>query len=252
MRKIFIARGRRSCAAGAGACTRENGLRTSRGCRRDASLLSHAAADPHHYANVFSHSVAGQQLKTIRDRNARLFPSLEYDSNVADILSGRPERVSAKKGPPPSHCGLKFWLVTTLRATRSLRSLKQALRLTPPAKISPYGHRPPFKWAGSCTNAYLFIFRRCGFTHISKKFCVLRADSNATRALEVCWCGPTSFEKLHRMPVEDLCRRFASPLFVMVVRRRCDGRRVLSFSLMQLEFLCRTLRVHPLCCCLSS
>ena len=37
----------------------------------------------------------------------RLFPFLEYDSSVADILSGRPERVSAKKGPPPGHSALR-------------------------------------------------------------------------------------------------------------------------------------------------
>ena len=61
--------------------------------------------------------------------------------------------------------------------------------------------------------------------HISKRFCALRAGSNAARTCEVCWSGPTSFAKLHRMPVEDLCRRFASPLFVLFVRRRCgDGR----------------------------
>ena len=42
---------------------------------------------------------------------------------------------------------------------------------------------------------------------------------------EVCGSETTSFARLHRMPVEDLCRRFASPLFVGVVRRRCgDGR----------------------------
>ena len=112
-------------------------------------------ADSHQNMNVFSPSVADPQLKSVRARNTRLFPFLEYDSSVADILSGRPERMSAKKGPPPSHSGLKFWLVTTLRATRSLCSLKQALRLTPPARISPFGHRPPFKWAGSCTSAFL-------------------------------------------------------------------------------------------------
>ena len=60
-----------------------------------------------------------------------------------------------RKKTPPHHCGLKNWLVTTLRATRSLRSLKQALRLTPPANFSPFGHRPPFKGAGSCTSACL-------------------------------------------------------------------------------------------------
>ena len=166
---------------------------------------------------------------------------MECDSIVADILSGRPERVSAKKGPPPSHCGLKFWLVTTLRATRSLRSLKQALRLTPPARISPFGHRPPFQWAGSCTSARLLVFRRCGFTHHAKCFYSMCADSNAARACEVCWSGPTSFAKLHLMPVEDLCRRFASPLFVLFVRRRCGDRRVHSFLLILLEFLRRTL-----------
>ena len=42
---------------------------------------------------------------------------------------------------------------------------------------------------------------------------------------EVCWSGPTSFARLPRMPVEDLCRRFASPLFVLFVRRRCGHRR---------------------------
>ena len=56
---------------------------------------------------------------------------------------------------PPHHSGLKISPVTTLRATRSLCSLRQALRLTPPAKFSPFGHRPPFKGAGSCTNAFL-------------------------------------------------------------------------------------------------
>ena len=63
---------------------------------------------------------------------------------------------------PPRHCGLKISPVTTLRRTRSLRSLKQALRLTPPAKFSPFGHRPPFKGAGSCTSAELSSCMGCG------------------------------------------------------------------------------------------
>ena len=104
---------------------------------------------------LFSHADTGPHSLFVRVRNIRLIPFWEYDSSTADILSDRSERVSAKKGPPPGHSGLKFWLVTTLRATRSLRSLKQALRLTPPARISPFGHRPPFQWAGSCTSAYL-------------------------------------------------------------------------------------------------
>ncbi len=51
---------------------------------------------------------AGLQFKSVRVRNIRIFPFLEYDSSVADILSGRPERVSAKKGPPPGHSALRF------------------------------------------------------------------------------------------------------------------------------------------------
>ena len=55
-------------------------------------------------------------LTTLRTHNSnpyvseylRPFPYLEYDPSVADILSGRPERVSAKKGPPPGHSALRF------------------------------------------------------------------------------------------------------------------------------------------------
>jgi|GEM_PF-4298711 len=80
-----------------------------------------------------------------------------------------------RKKMPPRHYGLKISPVTTLRATRSLRSLRQALRLTPPAKFSPFGHRPPFKGAGkldqywtcflhevwaSCS-MHLFLIHRC-------------------------------------------------------------------------------------------
>ena len=42
-----------------------------------------------------------------------------------------------------------------LRLTRSLRSLRQADRLTPPTRLPPFGHRAPFKRAGCCTSAGL-------------------------------------------------------------------------------------------------
>ena len=61
---------------------------------------------------------------------------------------------------PPRHSGLKISPVTTLRATRSLRSLKQALRLTPPAKFSPFGHRSPFKGAGMLHQCWTYIVHR--------------------------------------------------------------------------------------------
>ena len=66
-----------------------------------------------------------------------------------------------RKKMPPHHSGLKILPVTTLRRARSLCSLKQALRLTSPAKFSPFGHRPPFKGAGSCTNTFLVSCMRC-------------------------------------------------------------------------------------------
>ena len=40
-------------------------------------------------ADVLSHSAAAPQLKSVRILNTRLFLFLEYDSSVADILSGR-------------------------------------------------------------------------------------------------------------------------------------------------------------------
>ncbi len=67
------------------------------------------------------------------------------------------KKTKQKKGQPPRHCGLKISPVTTLRATRSLRSLKQALRLTPPAKFSPFGHQPPFKGAGKLHQCWTYI-----------------------------------------------------------------------------------------------
>ncbi len=188
----------------------------SRGYRCDVSLFSHVVAGLHHDETVFSYNSAGPYNLSVRVRNTRNFPFLECDSSVADILSGRPERVSAKKGPPPSHCGLKFWLVTTLRATRSLRSLKQALRLTPPARISPFGHRPPFKWAGSCTSAYVLVFRRRGFTHIAKCFCSFRAGSNAVLAVK--YAGA---DHILREASTHARGRFVSPLRVSLVCCGC-------------------------------
>ena len=46
---------------------------------------------------------------------------------------------------------------------------------------------------------------------------------------KVCWSGPTQVEILSLMPVEDLCRRFASSLFVTVGLTLCRGRRGICF-----------------------
>ena len=56
----------------------------------------------------FSHKMQTHTESPYVSEYLRLFPFLECESNVADILSGRPERVSAKKGAPPGHSGLRF------------------------------------------------------------------------------------------------------------------------------------------------
>ena len=116
-------------------------------------------ASPHMGEPRLLHGGTDPHREPVRVRNTRLFPFWEYDSSVA-YFPPCPDKAESKQRAkrPPGHSGLKFWLVTTLRRARSLWSLRQALRLTPPAKISPCGHRPPFKWAGSCTSAFL-----CGF-----------------------------------------------------------------------------------------
>ena len=80
----------------------------------------------------------------------RFWNAIPWSLHFLSVPDGK--KTKQKKGQPPRHSGLKISPVTTLRATRSLRSLRQALRLTPPAKFSPFGHRPPFKGAGSCTS----------------------------------------------------------------------------------------------------
>ena len=60
---------------------------------------------------------------------------------------------------------------------------------------------------------------------------------------EVCWGGPTYDEPLHHMPVEDLCRRFAAPLFVTIILTRYGDRWGFSFHSYRLFFRVRALRV---------
>ena len=107
----------------------------------------------------------------MQDHIERPYVSLIYDHfhfwntipwSATFLLFQKRMESRQRKKMPPRHSGLKISPVTTLRATRSLRSLRQALRLTPPAKFSPFGHQPPFKEAGSCTSAGLVSGMRCG------------------------------------------------------------------------------------------
>ena len=82
-------------------------------------------------------------------------------------------------------------------------------------------------------------------THFKTFLCTSRGvKCNAD--CEVCWCGPTSFARLHRMPVEVLRRRFAAPLFVTVGLTLCRGRREIFFSFIPFVFSCLRF-ARPLC-----
>ena len=121
-------------------------------------------AGPHHVGKVFCASDAGLHRETVRVRNLRMVPFLECDS-IVPYFPPCPDKAESKQRAkrPPRHSGLKISPVTTLRATRSLRSLRQALRLTPPAKFSPFGHRPPFKGAGKLHQCWTYRTCYAGF-----------------------------------------------------------------------------------------
>ena len=225
----------------------------SRGHRCDVSLFSHVVAGLHHDDTVFSYNSAGPHNLSVRVRNTRIFPSLEYDSSVA-YFPPCPDKAESKQRAkrPPSHCGLKFWLVTTLRATRSLQSLKQALRLTPPAKISPFGHRPPFKWAGSCTSARLFVFRRRGFTHYAKWFCSFRAGSNAMLAVKYAEAGPHPSRGFPACPWKICVAASRLPCLFSLYAGGAEAGECFPFLSCGWNFCVARFRVHPLCYPLSS
>ena len=84
-------------------------LCTSRGRRCDTTLPSHLAADLHGNAKVFSCHSADPQRKSVRVRNTRIIPLLEYDSNVASF-SFHPDvkKTKQKKRQPPGHSALRF------------------------------------------------------------------------------------------------------------------------------------------------
>ena len=66
-------------------------------------------AGPHCDAVVSSHNSADPQLLSVRVRNIRLIPSLEYDSSIASF-SFHPDvkKTKQKKRQPPGHSALRF------------------------------------------------------------------------------------------------------------------------------------------------
>ena len=104
----------------------------------------------------------------------RLFPFLEWDSMVSDILSGRSERMSAKKGSAAARFRPK--LITVSANGPQLAPFGRsdtASRLHAETVPSfPLRGRPPTERAGSCTNAelvscigYRLHFQCKRFTH---------------------------------------------------------------------------------------
>ena len=134
-----------------------------RGSCTSVQLISCMKGGLHVRCGCFAHRGAGPHPNKIFSAQAMRihvgspYVSLIYDSfyfrnaipwslHFLSVPGGK--KTKQKKGQPPHHSGLKISLVTTLRRARSLCSLRQALWLTPPAKFSPFGHRPPFKGAG--------------------------------------------------------------------------------------------------------
>lgn len=141
-----------------------------------------------------------------------------------------------RKKTPPRHCGLKNWLVTTLRATRSRCSLKQALRLTPPANFSPFGHRPPFKGAGSCTSTCLcrtslrtHIPYECVLSHggadphTLKNFLHRRGGNFASRASALPYDCVTSHGGADPHTLKNVLRRRGGKFCAAALRLPCGG-----------------------------
>lgn len=85
------------------------------------------------------------------------------------FLLFRKRRESAqRKKPPPSHCGLKFWLVTTLRRARSARSNRptvdaasQNFSLRVPASVPMGGETAPVPACSFSSGAAAGIFFIC-------------------------------------------------------------------------------------------
>ena len=124
---------------------------------------------------------------------------------------------------PPRHCGLKISPVTTLRATRSLRSLRHALRLTSPAKFSPFGHRPPFKGAGSCTSAELSSCMGCGLHFRYLRFSYAGATPHRSTCLFLHARGSFASPLCGSLMIDVQSHTGADPHTIKIFPRRQDG-----------------------------
>lgn len=153
---------------------------------------------------VFSYNFADPHRESVRVRIFTTVPVIGARapwSRTFLLFRKRMESAQRKKPPPGKSVGQERGAAQSLRSENlaghypprnSLPAVAQTGRpLTPPAKISPCGHWPPFKWAGklhqclACvvhfSNAHplclTFLVRRCGARHISKCFCTFCAGA---------------------------------------------------------------------------
>ena len=127
------------------------------------TCFADTGAGPHYNEKFPSQAVRTHIERPYVLAHLRLFPFLECDSMVSDILSRRPERMSAKKGGAAARLQPKIFCFR-LSPRNSLASLAQTRRglFTAETKNFPLRGRPPTERAGSCTSNGLVSYMRCG------------------------------------------------------------------------------------------
>ena len=100
-----------------------------------------------------------------------------------------------------------------------------------------------------CSTVCLQAVRR---RHNTKCFCALRAGSNAVLAVKYAGAGPHPSRGFPACPWKICVAASRLPCLFCLYAGDADTGGRFSLQRMGLEVLCRTLRVHPLCCYLSS
>ena len=147
--------------------------------RENLFFRSCRGRSPKRVGNGAAHGGADPHRESVRVSHLRTVPFLECDSMVPDILSGRSERMSAKKGSAAARFRPKLGTVSADRPQLApFGRSDTASRLHAEAVPSfPLRGRPPTERAGSWTNVRLIAH-------------TVRA-SFPTRTVLSCWGRPT-------------------------------------------------------------
>ncbi|GEM_PF-5112918 len=154
----------------------------------------HEDADPHHVGKVFCANDAGPHRETVRVRNTRLFPFLEYDSMVCDFPSfpkknGKsPKEENAAPSLRPEnfsgHYPTRNSLPAVAQTSAPADATGEIFSLRAPASVQRGGEAEPMLdllpiWCG------LHFQRECfSYTGAGPHLDAVRDDT--------CGCGPTS------------------------------------------------------------